>query len=179
MVSGASASVTGGSFTTYKGLRCLNLDGSGYVKWANNSDLPSGKSACSLVLMASPINQNSWRYYMGIGQPGITQHMSIAASGGNFMDRGHYLQNEIWQTLIITRTSDGSCKDYVDGKLTSTTNRLDEFPNPSCMCVGAAMWADFSQKANSYMAFAAVYDRELSAAEVLEIHNTLMEGVQQ
>jgi hypothetical protein len=179
MVSGKSATVTGGTFTEHNGLSCLELDGSGYVKWSDNSDLPVGTSACSLVLIASPINQSSWRYYMGIGQPGNGQHMSIAASGGRFMDRSTYLENGIWQTLIITRTSDGSCKDYVDGKLVGTSNRLDDFPTPSCMCVGAAMWDNFSQKANSYVAFAAVYNRELSADEVAEIHNVLMEDVEQ
>lgn len=178
-ISGKAAPVIGGTFTTHNGLSCLQLDGSGYVKWADNSDLPVGTSACSLVLIASPIDQSSWRYYMGIGQPGNGQHMSIAASEGRFMDRSTYLENGIWQTLIITRTSDGSCKDYVDGKLVGTSNRLDNFPTPSCMCVGAAMWDNFSQKANSYVAFAAVYNRELSADEVAEIHNTLMEDVEQ
>jgi hypothetical protein len=38
---------------------------------------------------------------------------------------------------------------------------------------------DYIQKSNAFFADAFVYNRELSADEVLEIHNTLMEGVQQ
>lgn len=175
IVSGKAATVTGGTFSEHNGLSCLELDGSGYVKWPDNSDLPSGTSAASVVILVAPINLYDWHTYLSVGQED-EGHIDISAKNGHFKEwGGNRIEAIEWQSLIVTRDEYASGKAYLNGKLNGSGSLNSNPPMPSCVCVGSNMFEGYIYNAKSYVAFAAVYDRELSADEVLEIHNTLMD----
>ena len=178
-VSGQAAVVTGGSFTEYNGLNCLYLDGSEYLKWANNSELPEGAAAYSLVIMAAPTNQSDWRTYLKIGDDSHGE--DIAAKNGSFREAGgDYISADgTWQSLIVTGNKEGNLKTYLNGTLNGGKNSSVIFPSPTWVTVGAEPRVNYGYKVQSYIAFAAIYNRELSAEEVAEIHNILTEDVQQ
>lgn len=180
MVSGQSAVVEGGTFTKHNGLDCLYLDGSEYVKWADTLDMLAEDSSASAVILIAPVNIYNWKVYMSVGQEssaGIAvsaNHGDIHGWGGDYTtDDGN------WQSIVVSKSMNNTGKAYLNGKFTGGGAYNAIFPNPSCVCVGAEMPGNYDNKVQSYIAFAAVYNRELSADEVLEIHNTLMEGVVQ
>ena len=178
MVSGQSAVVEGGSFTTHNGLNCLYLNGSEYVKWGENNQIPVGNSvAISLVALIAPTSQNGWRSYMEVGTENKTW-MSITANYGDIHGWGgsSITADGKWQSVVISKAADATAKAYLNGQQATggaynTTALAD-----SCVFAGSTSQ---SNTMIGYIAFAAVYNRELSADEVLEIHNTLMQGVLQ
>jgi hypothetical protein len=80
-----------------------------------------------------------------------------------------------WQSVALTRNKNREAQAYVNGKNSGSGYRNNSVPSPSCVCVGANIANNFGQKFEGYIAFAAIYNRVLSADEVLEIHNTLMD----
>lgn len=178
MVSGQSAVVEGGTFTKHNGLDCLYLDGSGYVKWRENNQIPVGNSvAISLVALIAPTSQNGWRSYMEVGPEGNVW-AAIAATNGSIHGWGgsYITANGKWQSIVMSKSVDGTAKAYLNGQRTGSGSYNLTALADSCVFAGST---SLSNTMIGYIAFAAVYDRELSADEVLEIHNTLMEGVVQ
>ena len=175
-ISGKAAQITGGTFTEHNGLRCLEMDGSDYIKWANNSDLPVGSAPYSFVALIAPTNINDWKCYVSMGAEGENE-VCIHAKGGRLEEFGSacVTADGAWQSVMLTRDNAGGAKAYYNGKLQGSGSRTNSVPNPACVCVGANISNDFGQKFNGYIAFAAIYDRELTADEVQEIHNTLMD----
>ena len=176
MISRQSAVVEGGTFTTHNGLNCLYLDGSEYVQWGKNNLIPAGDSvAISLVALIAPTSQGGWRCYVEVG-PEDSVWAAIAAKDGDIQSWGgsYITANGKWQSIVMSKAVAGTAKAYLNGQQTgSGSYDLTALPD-SCVFLGST-----SNTMIGYIAFAAVYDRELSADEVLEIHNTLMEGVQQ
>ena len=183
-VSGQAAVVTGGSFTSYNGLRCLQLDGSDFVRFAGNPDLPVNLEAYSLLILTAPTQFSSWKVIFSIGKQGDVQN-SIRANSGNLQEYGGTrLATNKWQSVVLTRNDGGtSGKVYLNGVLngssTNTSIVAANISSPAEICVGAEITGGGSDRTPGYVAFAAVYNRELSAAEIAEIHNTLMEDVSQ
>lgn len=178
MVSGEAAVVTDGTFIEHNGIRCLELDGSGYVTWASNDDLPTGSSPLSFVILAAPTSQGDWRTYLCVGNP--DGGFDINAKNGHLKEWGgdYITATGLWQSLIVTRDDSGAGKAYLNGKLNGTgTNATANIPASSSVFVGAN--TNGHTNASGYVAFAAVYNRELTADEVAEIHAALMDGVQQ
>ena len=180
-ISGKAAPVTGGTFTTHNGLNCLQLDGSDYIKWADNSDLPTGNEACSMVILAAPTNGSDWRTFMTVGDDSYL--MDLAAKNGHFQEWGgeRITADGKWQSLIITRADTSAGTAYLNGKLngSGSTHVDNDLPAPSWVCAGAEPRVSYGYKVQGYIAFAAVYNRELSAEEAAEIHAVLMEDVEQ
>ena len=183
-VSGNTAVITDGSFTEYNGLRCLKLDGTGFVKFLGNSEFPVDQEAYSLVILTAPTQLNSWKVIFSIGKQGDVQN-SIRANGGNLNEYGGTrLETNKWQSLVLTRNDGGTLgKAYLNGVLNgSSTNTSIVGANlsPSAdVGVGAEITGGGDSNTPGYYAFAAIYNRELSAEEVAEIHSVLMEDVQQ
>ena len=180
-ISGKAAAVTGGTFTTHNGLSCLQLDGSEYVKWADNSDLPTGNGACSMVILAAPTNGSDWRTFLTVGDDSYL--MDLAAKNGHFQEWGgeSITADGKWQSLIITRADTSAGTAYLNGKLngSGSTHVDNDLPAPGWVCAGAEPRVSYGYKVQGYIAFAAVYNRELSAEEAAEIHAVLMEDVEQ
>ncbi len=180
MVSGQAAPVTGGTFTTHKGLYCLQLDGSEYIKWPDNADLPAGDVPYSIVILAAPTDIYDWKTFLSIGQPGENEICIHAKSGRLEEFASVNITNEgKWHALALTRDASGGAKTYINGKLDGSGNRTNSVPSPACVCVGANIASNFDQKTTGCIAFAAVYNRELSADEVAQIHAALMADVVQ
>lgn len=180
LVNEEQAVVQGGQFTTYNGLRCVYLDGSAYIKWANDSNLPTGAESCSLFILVSPQAQSEWRTYISMGQE-KRDHVNISLGNGVFLEWGGtpLSVDGKWHSLCLVRNNQGEASAYIDGTFNASGTRDGILPTPSCMCVGANMESSYIQKVKSYVAYVAAYDRELSASEIVEIHNTLMKDVQQ
>ncbi|MBO5923355.1 MAG: hypothetical protein J6Q81_02455 [Lentisphaeria bacterium] len=176
LVSGQAAQITGGVFTSHHNISCLQLDGSEYLKWQNNIDLPSGSSAYSMVILAAPTANSDWRAYISMGETGGSE-FCLHAKNGHFQEWGgsRITDDGIWQSLIITRNESGKGKAYYNGKKNGSGSDSASIPESSALCIGANIADYFGQKCKGYIAFAAVYNRELSAEEVLTIHNTLIE----
>ena len=180
LVNEEQAVIQGGQFTTYNGLRCVYLNGSEYIKWADDSNLPTGAESCSLFILVSPQEQSEWRTYISMGQE-KRDHVNVSLGAGVFLEWGGtpLSVDGKWHSLCLVRNNQGEASAYIDGTFNASGTRDGILPTPSCMCVGANMEASYIQKVKSYVAYVAAYDRELSAAEIVEIHNTLMQGVQQ
>lgn len=179
-VSGTTATVTGGTFTTHNGLRCLEMDGLEYVQWPDNADLPAGDVPYSFVVMAAPTNNYDWKCYASIGYVGSDEIAIHAKNGRLEDDLGSTTMNSdgTWYALALTRDTSGGAKTYLNGKFEGSGNRTNSVPSPAHVCVGAQA-NSFSQIFKGYIAFVAIYNRELSADEVAEIHSTLMADVEQ
>ena len=180
LVNEEQAVIQGGQFTTYNGLRCVYLDGSAYIKWADDSNLPTGAESCSLFILVSPQAQSEWRTYISMGQE-KRDHVNISLGNGVFLEWGGtpLRVDGKWHSLCLVRNNQGEASAYIDGTFNASGIRDGILPTPSCMCVGANMESIYIQKVKSYVANVAAYDRELSASEIVEIHNTLMQGVVQ
>ncbi len=180
-ISGKAAPVTGGTFTTHNGLSCLQLDGSEYVKWADNADLAMGSSPLSMVILAAPTTGSDWRTFLYVGDK--STGVDMAAKNGRFQEwsGANISYDGTWQSMIVTRDDSGNGKAYINGALkgSGTTHVNSDLPVPSWVCVGAEPRVSYGYKVQGYIAFAAVYNRELSAEEVAEIHAVLMEDVEQ
>ncbi len=179
-ISGEAAAVTGGTFTSHNGLNCLKLDGAEYARWVDSVDVPAGTSDYSLILLVAPITLSGWNVFFSIGKAGDTQN-SIRANSGNLQAwGGTRIATEIWQTVALVRHN-GTAKAYLNGLLNGTSSDSSvvngEISSPADITVGAEYHGGDS--ASGYFAHAAIYNRELSADEVAEIHATLMADVEQ
>ena len=179
-ISGKAAPVTGGTFTTHNGLSCLQLDGSKYTRWVDSVDVPAGTSDYSLILLVAPITLSGWNVFFSIGKEGDVQN-SIRANSGNLQAwGGTKITTETWQTIALVRHN-GTAKAYLNGVLNGTSSDSSvvngEISSPAVITVGAEYHGGDST--SGYFAHAAIYNRELSADEVAEIHAVLMEDVVQ
>ncbi|MBO5681728.1 MAG: hypothetical protein J6T08_08455 [Lentisphaeria bacterium] len=177
MVSGEAAVVTGGSFTTYNNKDCLYLENS-YISWGLNGDLPTQSNPVSIVMLVSPYNDGGQRTYISIGDESLALPLQIENGGVLEWGSGSISSDGKWKSVIVTRDSDFSSKTYINGELTGS-GRISFSPSRSFVCIGALSSYGYIQKINAYVSDTAVYNRVLTAAEVLEIHNTLMEDVEQ
>lgn len=174
-VSGQVATINGGVFTEHNGISCLELDGSEYVRWADNSDLPEGTVPYSFVVLVSPTNIYDWKCYVAIGHEG-SDEICIHAKDGRLEEYGpsNIKADGNWYALAYTHDADGSEKTYINGKLDGSGTRQKSVPSQSAVYVG--MQANGGgQNFYGYIAFAAIYNRVLTADEVYDIHNTLLE----
>ena len=178
-VSNTTATVTGGTFTTHNGLRCLELDGSEYAQWPDNTDLPAGDVPYSFVVMVAPTDNYDWKCYASIGYEG-SDEIAIHAKNGRLEEfaSANITADGKWQALALTRDASGGAKTYINGRLDGSGERTNAVPSPAHVCVGTQA-NSFSQIFSGCIAFVAIYNRELSAGEVAEIHATLMEDVVQ
>lgn len=177
MVSGTSASVTGGSFTTYNNKDCLYLENS-YISWGLNSSLPTQSNPVSIVMLVSPYAGGGQRTYISIGDESLALPLQIENGSVLEWGSGSISSDGKWKSVIVTRDSDFSSKTYINGELTGS-GRISFSPSRSFVCIGALSSYGYIQKINAYVSDTAVYNRVLTADEVLEIHNTLMEDVEQ
>ena len=83
-----------------------------------------------------------------------------------------------WHALALTRNASGGAKTYINGRLDGSGERTNAVPSPAHVCVGEQANGG-GQAFTGYIAFVAIYNRELSADEVYEIHAALMEDVVQ
>lgn len=183
-ISKQTAVDTNGDFTTHNGLQCLQLDGSGGVKFPANSDVALGTSPLSMVIFIAPTNHYDWRTYLRINGGNDDETVVIHAKNGDTMEwtgSAYITANGMWQSIVITRDGNGDGKSYINGKFNATNatwhgsgenNGVNKpLSPPAQVYVG--------ENIIGYIAFAAVYNRELTAEEIAEIHNTLMEDVTQ
>ena len=188
MVSGESANRTYGEFTTFNGVKCLHLDGADgecYVSWAPRTGMLNS-DAVSMVALVTPVSSSGWRAYSllsNTSHSGTGSRVALYAFNNNPMEwGGNNLTSNEWQSYIITRDASKACKAYINGAYSASgsSNFNATVSSPQQMFVGGDPTdGAYDGNVDGYVAFAAVYSRELSADEVLEIHNTLMEGVQQ
>ena len=174
-VSGTAAVAAGGSFTNHNGISCLELDGSEYVKWADNSDLPEGNAPYSFVVLVAPTDNYEWKCYLSMGAYD-GEEICIHAKNGRLEEfaPANIKADGSWQALALTRDETGDAKTYINGKLDGSGSRTNAISTPVSVCVGAQV-NNFTQKFKGYIAFAAIYNRELSAEEVAGIHKTLLD----
>jgi hypothetical protein len=121
-----------------------------------------------------------------MGRKGDVQN-SVRALNSNLQDYGgEHLKTNKWQSIVLTRNDGGTLgKVYLNGVLNGSSTNTSivgaSISFPAEIGIGAEVidGDDGGAFTPGYFAFAAVYNREITAAEVLEIHNTLMDGVQQ
>lgn len=175
LVSGKAATVAGGTFITHNGVRCLELSGD-YVRWVDNSNVPSGTEDYSLLLLVAPTSLSGWNVFFGLGKDGDIQNSIRAKSGSLQAWGGTSITAETWQTVVLTR-SNGIAKSYLNGVLNGTSSDSSvvngSISSPADVTAGAEYHG--GDVSPGYYSVAAIYNRELSAEEVLEIHNTLMD----
>lgn len=183
-ISGQAAVYTNGDFTTHNGLQCLQLDGSGGVKFPANADVALGTSPLSMVIFIAPTNQYDWRTYLRIRGSNEGEDVVIHAKNGDTMEwtgSTYITADGKWQSIVITRDGNGGGKSYINGKFNATNETWHGSGdnNGVSMPLSPPAQVDAGENIIGYIAFAAIYNRELSADEIAEIHNTLMEDVTQ
>ena len=176
MVSGKHAVTTAGSFTSRAGKDCLRLTNE-YIKWDETEGLPIGEGDISLCFLVSPVDDSKRQTYISIGNedaciPIQYEYASILDFGGNLP------ADSMMHSVCLTRKGNNNASIYIDGIFVSSRN-IPFYPATSFVCLGALTSYGYIQTSNAFFSDVAVYNRELTAAEVLEIHNTLMEDVEQ
>ena len=126
--------------------------------------------------MVAPTNNYDWKCYASIGYEGSDEICIHAKNGRLEADLGSTTMNSdgTWYVLSLTRDTSGGAKTYLNGKFEGSGNRTNSVPSPAHVCVGTQANGS-GQDFTGYIAFVAIYNRELSAEEVAEISNTLMD----
>lgn len=195
IISGKSANRTWGEFITFKGVKCLHLDGAKeddydwehncWVSWEPR-DYGFTDNAVTMVALIAPVNSSSVRAYSLLSNTthsSTSSRIALFAFDNNPLDWGgkDFVDNK-WQSYIVTRNASKSCKAYIDGifSVSGSSNFNANLASPAQVFVGGDPTDGYYDgNVAGYVAYIAIYNRELSADEVLEVHNALMEGVQQ
>lgn len=168
--------ITGGEFAEYNGKQALHFDGSAqWVHYGSDGEYPQQAPYSVVIsLVNSSSDRARWRDYLSWG---------IHAKNDSINERTSRLENGKWYTAVVVNTSAGSSFTrtvYLNGVLAGTREESGTLTFSQSATIGAGN-ADGRCETylHGYVADAAIYDRELTADEVLEIHNILMEGVVQ
>lgn len=168
--------ITGGEFVEYKGKQALYFDGSAqWVHYGSNGEYPQQSPYSVVMSLVNSSSDNSrWRDYFSWG---------IRAKNDSINERTPRLENGKWYTAVVIRTPTGSSFTqtvYLNGVLTGTRDESGTITFSQSATIGAGNENGGCETyLNGYVADAAIYNRELTADEILEIHNTLMDGVTQ
>lgn len=175
------------SYTEYLGKKCAYFNGS-FCSWGtDNISMPNGSSAFSFFVMFAPASSGSdWIFVMGASK---NEDRSVGASiqllnnniasnvnGSDFSTDVEATVNK-WHTATLVGIN-GAIKLYLDGQQIQIFSK--NFSNTfDLIYMGEDLGQSSRHSINAYMAHAAIYNRELSADEVAEIHSALMEDVVQ
>ena len=168
VISGKVPNTTFGSFTTYNGINALFLDGSGGFAYSIPSVLTSMPGSL-VVAIAPTMNNNSsdWCELLGTGNLGMSSRYGTIAGADV------YYSKDKWNTVVITSTGNLEWLIYLNGANPVEHNLNKAFTPDDMVKINYKSAVQYE----GYIAHAAVYNRELSADEIAEIHNTLMEDV--
>lgn len=175
----ATIVTTNGSFSEYGGKTALLLTG-GYVEWTGGSSIPSGNTAMSIFGLINGINISEWRYFFGFSGGnnsnafGLNSYDSeIAARIGSDWYAGSSISTDTWYSMALTRDASGNVSFYLNGISENTTTASNSVGN-SIITVGANGGEGYIHNFNGYISDFAIYNRALTAEEVLSMHNNLM-----
>lgn len=178
-VNGLEPTQTTGSFTTKEGVACLYLDGTvnTRVLWTGGDFLPRGSMPMSLFCkryLASNIDtilygfgSNSDMYRLIGERRGASVWTPRENSGGFAYVTG------VWGDIAITKDGSGNVVIYKDGVSVKTITDTNSYPNDKIF-IGSMPGLESERSANGYFAHFAIYNRVLTADEILDMHNNLM-----
>lgn len=175
VISGKHAVTTAGSFTSRAGKDCLRLTNE-YIKWDATEGLPVGEGDISLCFLVSPVDDSARQTYISIGDEDAC--VPIQYEDASILDFGGELPaDSMMHSVCLTRKGTNNARVYIDGIFVNSRN-VPFYPVTSFVCLGALTSYDYIQTSNAFFSDVAVYNRELSADEVAEIHAALMEDVE-
>lgn len=177
-VHGYDANEKAGTFTEYNGKKMLYSDGSNGIvaKWngQSNSFLPKGTAPCSIFAMRM-VQEAGDNILYGFGDFWDRLFCEKLSWDGFYakapsaiqyrQDNGYNILNSV----CITRDVSGNVVIYEGGTVKVTGTDTASYGN-SEIVVGISDGGNF----HGYISDFAIYDRVLSAKEVLSMHNNLM-----
>lgn len=173
----------GGNFVTYINKAGLTFKDAQYTSahWNCGSDFSSRYGAASLFgIFAYTVDVN-WHFIFGYGTKDNDNEMFYIRMMGNSLSArlGGYdwttdtkVPLNSWYSAALTRDSDGNCTLYYNGKVVATGSHRFIFGMDEVRLNGDMRG---HHKVNeSYYADCCIYNRALTAEQVLSMHNNLM-----
>lgn len=165
---------TYGTFGEMNGKRGLLFDGeAGWFTYGSNVKLPSELPYTVILSLLNLTAVSPWRNYFDM----------ISCKYNSLRERSDTIEVNKWYTAAVVVEANGTSyieTPYLNGVKCNIRDDGSTFNAKTNVTIGAGD-AEGNTEAylNGYVADAIIYNRALTADEILEIHNTLMEGVTQ